>query len=58
MPEHKPRPLQRDGPDQRLDLPSRRQTEEDLDSLRGNGFLQEQLETFMIDLPIKLYQIL
>ncbi|HCH62416.1 MAG TPA: hypothetical protein DFR83_06405 [Deltaproteobacteria bacterium] len=43
MPEHKPRPLQRDGPDRRLDLPSRQQTEDDLDSLRGNGFLQEQL---------------
>lgn len=45
MPEHKPRPLQRDGPDERLNLPTRRQTEHDLESLRGNAFLQEQLAT-------------
>lgn len=44
MPEHKPRLPARDGPDGRLDLPTRRQTEQGMDQLRGNGFLQAQLK--------------
>ncbi len=47
MPDLQHRPALRDGPDRRLDLPTRDQAERDLGDLRGNAFLQEQLATRM-----------
>lgn len=45
MPVHKPRLPARDVPDGPLNLPAPGQSAQDWDALRGNAFLQEQLNT-------------